>query len=262
MALIYCKHCGHKISDKATLCPHCGSPSKDGQSQNIQNQQFPASVPSHEVLQKPQYVAQEASHSSNAKWWIVVIVIILLVAGIGFVGYNHIALRNKNIAIDTLLTDTLAADSTVVSSEETPKQKSAGLTFNLFTEQEEDSGKKFYLRLANDKIAANLIKLGFELVDRTDESRRDYTGEEYYNVTIETFSKAVDGNTTTVKLDEDFSEIHFPNKEDVKEFEQTLQKTRLKKKGDVYEDNTDVYWAGTDVKIKGTIVKLDYKWEP
>lgn len=30
MALIYCRECGHRVSDKAPTCPHCGCPTNAG----------------------------------------------------------------------------------------------------------------------------------------------------------------------------------------------------------------------------------------
>ena len=38
MALIYCNSCGHKISDKARFCPHCGAPVYIPQKSIVDNQ--------------------------------------------------------------------------------------------------------------------------------------------------------------------------------------------------------------------------------
>ena len=138
----------------------------------------------------------------------------------------------------------------------------AGLTFRTFTKNYKESGNTIQLRLANEAIVSNLKKLGFDLIDRTTESRPDYTGEDYYEVTVETFSKAVNGNVTTVKLESEYTEIHFPNLNDVEEFKKTVRDCGLKETEDGFMDSEDIYWAGTDVSIKGTIVNLCYKFEP
>lgn len=138
----------------------------------------------------------------------------------------------------------------------------AGLTFRTFTKNYKESGNTIQLQLANEAIVYNLKKLGFDLIDRTTESRPDYTGEDYYEVTVETFSKAVNGNVTTVKLESEYTEIHFPNLNDVEEFKKTVRDCGLKETEDGFMDSEDIYWAGTDVSIKGTIVTLCYKSEP
>ena len=138
---------------------------------------------------------------------------------------------------------------------------SAGLTFRTFTKKENDNGNIFQFRLDNEEIAANLKELGFEMIDKTTESRPDYTGEEYYEVTIETYSKTVNGYVTTVKLESDYTEIHFPNISEVEEFKKTVRACGLNETEDGFKDSEDVYWAGTDVSVKGTIVTLTYRWE-
>ena len=144
---------------------------------------------------------------------------------------------------------------------------SAGLTFRTFTiesivEGYNDQVFTVQLTLGNEIIANNLRSIGFELLDSKTETRPDYTGEEYYDVTIETYSKTINGYSTTVKLDEDFTEIHFPNMNDVEEFKETVINGGMKDSGEKYVDNEDVYWCGTDVIIKGTVVTLNYRWEP
>ena len=39
MALIECKNCGHKISDKASVCPKCGTPTKEEPKENCVQKQ-------------------------------------------------------------------------------------------------------------------------------------------------------------------------------------------------------------------------------
>ena len=138
----------------------------------------------------------------------------------------------------------------------------AGLTFRTFTKNDKESGNTIQSRLSNETIVSNLKKLGFDLIDRTTESRPDYTGEDYYEVTVETYSKAVNGNVTTVKLESEYTEIHFPNLNDVEEFKKTVRDCGLKETEDGFKDSEDIYWAGTDVPFKGTIVTLSYKFEP
>ena len=135
------------------------------------------------------------------------------------------------------------------------------MTFRTFTKKESDNGNTIQLRLDNEAIAANLKELGFEMIDKTTESRPDYTGEEYYEVTIETYSKTVNGHVTTVKLESDYTEIHFPNLDDVEEFKKTVRACGLAETEEGFNDTEEVYWAGTDVSIKGTIVTLVYKEE-
>ncbi len=65
-----------------------------------------------------------------------------------------------------------------------------------------------------------------------------------------------------MKLESDYTEIRFPNIDDVEEFKQRVRDSGLKEKKNEFHDCEEVYWAGTNVYIKGTVVKLDYKWEP
>ena len=87
----------------------------------------------------------------------------------------------------------------------------AGLTFRTFTKNDKESGNTIQSRLSNETIVSNLKKLGFDLIDRTTESRPDYTGEDYYEVTVETYSKAVNGNVTTVKLESEYTAFYVTN---------------------------------------------------
>ncbi len=143
------------------------------------------------------------------------------------------------------------------------KSVSAGLTLRTFTEKSSDNGQPIKAEpLDREQMVANLKAKGFRLLQRKTEKRADYTGEDYYDAVIEKYSKTVGDNTTTVKLETDYTEIRFPNLKDVEEFKASVVKCGLKRKGDTYEDNPDVYWTGTDVTFKGTIVSLNYRWEP
>ncbi len=139
----------------------------------------------------------------------------------------------------------------------------AGLTFRTFTEDEYDESNDvtYQNRLPNTEIAEKLKGLGFVLSDTKTESRPDYTGEDFYNVTVETYTKTVNGQVTTVKLESDYTEIHFPNLSDVEDFKRTIRACSLKESEDGFEDSEKVYWAGTDVSIRGTIVTLSYRSE-
>ena len=142
----------------------------------------------------------------------------------------------------------------------------AGLTFRTFTKKKtlKDYNQKSQVvqsSLGGENIAKNLKRLGFKLLSKKTESRLDYTGQEYEDITIETYSKEINGNTTTVKLESDYTEIHFPNLQDVEEFKQSAINCGLKNNGTMLEDNPNVYWDGTNVEISGTIVTLHYKWE-
>ncbi len=143
---------------------------------------------------------------------------------------------------------------------------SVGLTFRTFTERKSvdgNDGKSYTVQssLGNERTVANLKQLGFKLVNSKTEKRPDYTGEEYEEVTIETFSKVINGNTTTVILESDYTEIHFSNLQDVEIFKQTSINCGLKNKGNELEDISQIYWDGTNVTISGTTVKLEYRWE-
>lgn len=140
----------------------------------------------------------------------------------------------------------------------------SGLTFRTFTESEYDESNSvtYQSRLSNTLMAEKLKERGFVLSDTKTESRPDYTGEDFYDVTIETYSKTVNGHVTTVKLESEYTEIHFPNLNDVEEFKKTVRACNLKETKDGFEDSEEVYWAGTDVYIKETIVTLRYRSEP
>lgn len=137
-----------------------------------------------------------------------------------------------------------------------------GLPLSTFVEKTTEGNDVSHCRLQNKEIAKNLKKLGFELIDSRTEQRLDYTGTEYFDFTIETYSKTVDGRTTTVKLEEDETEIHFPNLDEVREFSESVRESGMRETADGFEDPEEIDWVGTIVSIKGTIVVLTYKWEP
>lgn len=140
----------------------------------------------------------------------------------------------------------------------------AGLSFRTFTDSEYEERHRVTYQscLSEERIVQNLKERGFVLSNTQKDFRPDYTGEDYYEVTIETYSKTVNGCTTTVKLESDYTEICFPSLEDVEVFKKTIRACGMKETENGFEDVKEIYWAGTNVYIKGTIVTLDYKWEP
>ena len=264
---IKCQECGQLISENASECPNCGCPVD-----NSTNMKQPFQ-PEEPRPQEPFYYEEEPS----SKTWLYAVIGILAVTLIGLAAWLFIFNDNKQneVAVESTVsapdnganeTDTTKTDSNTedVVSNETGvihRSISAGLTFKTFTKKASENGIIIQSPLEEGKVTSNLRNLGFSLIDKTTESRLDYTGEEYYQVDVLTYSKTVDGRVTTVKLETEYTEIHFPNLEDVEEFRQTVRATALKEKGNDFLDSEDVYWAGTDVSFKGTIVTLKYKWE-
>lgn len=154
------------------------------------------------------------------------------------------------------------ARTTKITSKATSAPRtSAGLTFRTFTKRAKEQGKVYQSPLERGELVNNLASMGFVLINSVSERRADYTGEEYYDAVIETYSKTVDGKTTTILLEEEYTEITFPDNEDANYFFSSAKATGLRKKGNTLEDNPDIYWAGTNVEIKGNVVTLYYRWE-
>ena len=225
MELIKCRKCGHEASGEVFGCPAVPR-KKNGRIQSL-------------------------------------IVVFLCLVGAGFLS----ACNNGNGAEKAQTTE--VKDSVPVADkvvEEKVEQKdttiTAGLTLNTFTKRTKVDGKYVQSSLGNNQAAANLKKLGFVLVNKVKERRADYTGEEYFDFTLETYSKTIDDRVTTVKLEEDYSEINFPGLNDVEEFKKTVRAGGLKETKDGFEDCEAIYYDGTNVSIKGTKVTLHYKWEP
>lgn len=195
---------------------------------------------------------EQTSGGNKAVWWIVGIVFALLLIGAGVFVYM------------TLKSSKEVKESVVDDYDEPEDPVSAGLTFDLFSEiYTNGDGVSFYDQKPCKTVAEELRGLGFELLDRTVEERFDVIEGQDMPFAIETYTKTVGDRTTTVKLEEFYSEIHFPNVDDALEFEETVRMTDLTPKGDgTYVDNEEVYWGGTDVEIKGTIAKLNYRFEP
>ena len=138
----------------------------------------------------------------------------------------------------------------------------AGLYFRVFTESAYDVGVHYNDALPHKKVIPKLKVLGFVLSDSKTETRADYTGQDYYETTIETYAKTVNGMITTVLLEDDYTTIHFPSTNDVEEFLKTVRATNMKEDDWGFQDPDNIYWAGTDVHVSGTEVTLRYRWEP
>ena len=135
------------------------------------------------------------------------------------------------------------------------------LTFRTFVgEFHDDYFGTYQCRLEYDDIVRNLKKLGFEFVDSRTENRYFDPAAEYYDVTIEIYSRTTSEGSTTVALENgewggNNVSIHFPTLSGVKDFEKTIK--GLKKTKDGYESvDSD---AGTAVDISGTVVTL-WSW--
>lgn len=264
MALIKCKNCGHMVSEKATKCPKCGTSILLGKTQETANEATPAAS-------KYQHQNEGLTTAKRSNHTLLYAIIGILIVALLFLGYFLMAkVGGHRVVLDTQaetkeshyeLRGTLDAASNDNTTEALPTY--SGLTFRTFTESEYDESNSvtYQNRLSNTMIAENLKGRGFVLSDTKTEFRPDYTGEDFYDVTIETYSKTVNGHVTTVKLESEYTEIHFPNPNDVEEFKKTVRACNLKETNDGFEDSEEVYWAGTDVSIKGTIVTLRYRSE-
>lgn len=161
----------------------------------------------------------------------------------------------------------MVADSDKKLAMQDDAMDSAGLTFQTFTQRRvcqeiEVAGEKVNSRLAQDRVVKNLKQLGFTLTNTKTERRLDYTGEESYDVTIPTYEKTVQGGIVSVVLEEEYTDIIFPNNDDIYAFLNSAIAQGLTLGEDCLVDNQKVYWDGTSVTVEGTTVKLSYMWEP
>ncbi len=123
MALIKCSECGHMISDKAPMCPHCGCPTRDEETQYP----WDAAPSNTRVLNRRK--------GRSNKWLYVVITLwVAVLAGGGYYWYSHstgdkdvkelVALFAKAVAagdrqtISNLYPDAATADSLNFSYDE------------------------------------------------------------------------------------------------------------------------------------------------
>lgn len=263
MALIQCANCGHMISDKALTCPKCGT--------RIQKEK---EVPQQEAKPEPESpIAEYEEYDDGSKRKRIVyavcgILVVLLVIG-GFILSNKNNTSSLNDENSTELVEQLEPGS-AVADENTGADIAevsdtySGLSFRTFAEHRYDSDNKahYQSRLEREQVVRNLKEHGFTLSDTKTDSRLNYTGEEYYDVIVETYSRTINGHVTTVKLEADYTEISFPSRSDVDKFIVTVKAADLTETTDGFKDTEEVYWAGTDVSINGTTVTLTYKGEP
>lgn len=263
MALVKCTNCGHMISDRAAKCPKCGAPVQKEKAAP----QREVKIPEPSIAEYEEY--DDGSRKKRTMYAVCGILAVLLIIG-GVVFFNkkdNSSQSNKNTT--ELIgqseqglaepEENIGADET-----ETPSDIYSGLSFRTFTEHgyDSDNNAHYQTRLEEKQVVRNLQEHGFTLTDTKTESRLDYTGEEYYDATIKTYSKTINGQTTTVKLEENYTEIRFPSRSDVDKFIATVKAADMTEATDGFKDNKEVYWAGTDVYVNGTTVKLDYKGEP
>lgn len=274
MALIKCNNCGNMVSDKAEKCIKCGAPIEKGVA--ISNDEISKDTDSdgNTKVDNASSVEEYIEEPQRKRKGLMVLLcgFLFIVIAIG----AYFFLKGADGESKKQINDEKTVSSTWIKRKypepahyhnKTPEAELssyAGLSFRTFTEKFYDGANKatFQAPLSSQKVANKLVGLGFKLIKKKTETRPDYTGEEYYNVTIETYSKTVNGHVTTVELDDGGTEIHFPNIKDVEEFKKTVQACGLKETKEGFKDNEDVYWAGTNVYIKGTVVTLSYKCEP
>ena len=88
MALIYCRECGAKISDKAVKCPKCGS------EQNVQVTKTFSNGDVGVVQKKSN--KSNTNKPNNAIKWSIVCIVVLLVAIIGYLFYSNLGTGTIN----------------------------------------------------------------------------------------------------------------------------------------------------------------------
>lgn len=126
------------------------------------------------------------------------------------------------------------------------------LTFQTFCHPYEVEGITLQNFYTDSQIEKSLRDLGYELIDTKEKQESDYTGEEYYTITIKTFIKTIGNQTTTVTVysyENNVSsiEILFPNLEKVDKFKTTV-------KGKLQDDRV-FYWAHI-ITYEGTKVTI------
>ena len=233
MALIKCKECGKAFSEYAECCPECGCPVVAKESNDKVN--FPQKT-EQSVCEVSEQSQQPTEQTSNKNRAVFIILSIALLCAIGIGAYFILGGKGNTNTDDT--SDSLAVNETSSnqSSEQSSQYIYSGLSFRTFTEREYDEYNKveYQARLELTGMGENLKDRGFELIDSKTEFRPDYTGEDFYEVTVETYAKNVNGNITKVILEEEYTEIQFPNVDDVEEFKKTIRACNLKETEDGY----------------------------
>lgn len=90
MALIKCPECGETISDKATVCPHCGCPI--GNADNKQKPTSPKEGDENSSETKPNATKKKG----KAKIWIFVVILICLIAGGAYFAFTNLITNRSN----------------------------------------------------------------------------------------------------------------------------------------------------------------------
>ena len=86
MALIKCPECGAEISDKSTVCVHCGYPIKENSGNTTENTEESVEVP---CAQQQITITQKATRKKIDKTRIIQIVLLLLVGVCVFFWYSN-----------------------------------------------------------------------------------------------------------------------------------------------------------------------------
>lgn len=86
MALIKCPECGAEISDKSTVCVHCGYPIKENSVNTTENTEESVDVP---CVQQQTTITQKATRKKIDKTRIIQIVLLLLIGVCVFFWYSN-----------------------------------------------------------------------------------------------------------------------------------------------------------------------------
>lgn len=142
-----------------------------------------------------------------------------------------------------------------------PKTSACLSAANLCTYIKEPQFGRIVVHKDYDSIVNALRTAGWS-AEKRNETRLDYTGTEYEDVTIYTLSKTVDAGNTIIVLDEDIF-IHFPNATDCDAFIASLKAFGYKMRGGRLTGGPDsCYWLGSIMERDGNTITLIPVWEP
>lgn len=101
MALIDCKECGHRISDKATTCPNCGAPVELSLDKNEQTvlANTPSTPPPPIMEQKDN---TEEKKSSGALIFVICLILIIITVFIGLIAGGSSSSSRSSYVADSL----------------------------------------------------------------------------------------------------------------------------------------------------------------